>query len=107
MIKNLLKKDRDKINNVICNAATGIFHDCFWHGKDIVLGKLHHVCEENNLTWDIYDAKYEHENGIPIRKIWTFKVADKNGRASYGRIIAAGAGTVNDPLLRYDIVAYL
>ena len=48
--------------------------------------------------------------GNPNAKTWYVQVDynDKRGRPQsiYGRVRAAGAGTVEDPLSRYDIVAY-
>ena len=65
-------------------------------------------------------AKYEEEMNtrsdggrfsVPVRKIWTFEVKFVNNRDKddilYGRITAAGAGSVEDPLDRYDVTVTL
>jgi hypothetical protein len=48
---------------------------------------------------------------VPVRKIWKFEVKFVNNRDKddvlYGRITAAGAGSVEDPLERYDVTVTL
>ena len=106
-MKNLLKKQTNIINSYICGTANGIFNDEFWAGQDIVAAALDACCEENGFEWHIECSKYDHnENGTPCRKTWMFSVTDGQ-RKSYGVIVAAGCGTVNNPLSRYDIVAYI
>ena len=64
------------------------------------------------INWVMTDNKYRHdERGRPSAKEWKFEVYfhDKNQRFKtlYGIVIAAGAGSVEDPLDRYDLVAYV
>lgn len=68
------------------------------------------------LKWHMTESHYEEEMittsdgsrySVPIRKIWSFEVCFVNNRDKedrlYGRIVAAGAGSVEDPLDRYDV----
>ena len=106
-MKKLLKKQSNKINSVICGCAPGIFSDSFWNGKNMVLSALEKVCNENGMEWHIEGSHYRHdENNKPIAKKWLFKVSDGQ-REGYGVIIASGAGSVSEPLLKYDIVSYV
>jgi hypothetical protein len=104
--KALTAKERKMINNVIGNAAKGFFNDDVWKGKDIVFKKLTDLCDKNGWDWEQTEAKYEKENGTPVRKRWTVKIT-VGEKVGYVTIIAAGAGSVSDPLDKYDIVAYI
>ena len=71
------------------------------------------------LDWHMTESHYEEEmitfsdggrHSVPIRKIWSFEIhflnnIGKEGKADvmYGRIVAAGAGSHEDPLDRYDV----
>lgn len=106
-MKKLLKKQTKKINNAICGAAKGIYNDESWLGYQIVIHELSKVCEANQMEWEIFSSKYDqNEDGNLCRKVWNFRVTDGQ-REGFGIIVAAGAGTVSDPLSKYDIVAYM
>jgi len=48
---------------------------------------------------------------VPMRKIWQFEIpfTSERGRKGtlYGRVVAAGAGSVEEPLDKYDVTAYV
>ena len=53
-------------------------------------------------------------HSVPVRKIWSFEIhflnnIGKEGKAAviHGNITAAGAGSVEDPLDRYDVTVTL
>jgi len=102
MTKSQLVK---KLNNLIHSAAPGLFSDPFWAGKNQVV----QACELAGFDLCVMDSKYFHDDaGVPIRKEWWFEcTADNDGKEVKAtiHITAAGAGTVQDPLGRYDIVA--
>ena len=102
-------KMRKILNNTICNAAPGFYSDVYWAGKERITDALSKVCEENDWTWQFEDVWYGHDEineiKMPIRKTWQITVTDGKIKVS-GVIVAAGCGTVDDPLSRYDIVAY-
>jgi len=57
----------------------------------------------------IQNTKYgQDEKGTPCQKVWHFEISmgvDK--KPLYGILTAHGAGTVEEPLKRYDISAYV
>lgn len=108
--KELYVKDKKAINKAICGAAPGFYTDEYWNGKNLVTEALEKACIEMGLTWEITYSAYGVWDNLnePTRKQWGFKVVDEaNNRESYGIIVAAGAGTVKDPMSRYDICAYI
>lgn len=104
-MKNFTVKMRNTLNRAVCGAATGIFSDDYWEGKNRVLSALSGICEKQGWGWEINSTRYEHENGKPVRKRWTLRVTDGR-RETFGLLVASGAGTVSDPLDRYDIISY-
>jgi len=50
-------------------------------------------------------------NGVDVRKVWTFEIEFINARGKrdtlYGVLTAAGAGSVQEPLSKYDVTAYV
>jgi hypothetical protein len=57
-------------------------------------------------------AEYQKdESGMPVRKQWKFEVDfwNEKGRMVkiYGVMIASGMGRMEDPLEKYDIIAYV
>jgi len=96
------------VNKVVERADTkGLFRDDHWAGVNAIYKALTGA----GIEWNINDSKYERDGGMmPIRKVWNIWVpfvSDK-GKADnvYIRIVAAGAGSVADPLDTYDVVAY-
>ena len=92
-----------KINKRICGLAPGFFSDNFWAGERIVSKELHCI-EGVNVT--LNNTQYQNDDkGTPIAKRWIYDVTDGQ-KSCYVIIIASGAGTVTEPLSRYDIVSY-
>ena len=65
---------------------------------------------DSGLDWNITGSNYDNDQGVPTGKTWQVQV-DYIGRGGkptsiHGVVRAAGAGTVEHPLERYDIVAY-
>ena len=102
----LLATQRRQINREICGTP-GLFSDESWEAIHGVFDRLTKVCEANGFEWHLAGTKYFHDStGSPCRKVWSFTVTDGR-RSSDGVVIAAGAGSVADPLSRYDVVAYI
>jgi len=101
MTKSQLRK---KINNKICGLAKGLFSDEYWYGHNIICEALNEI---EGIEFHLNNCQYEHDEytGNPIRKRWMYEVTDGKNQV-YVLIIAAGAGSVNDPLEKYDIIAY-
>jgi hypothetical protein len=105
-MKKFLVKDLKKLNNAVAKSAPGFYKDSGWNGKDKVIDALAKVCEANSWEWEILENKYRQDDkGNLTAKTWKIRVFSETHEA-YGTIIASGAGTVSDPLSRYDIVAY-
>ena len=99
-------KMRKILNKAVCNAAPGFYSDVYWEGQEKVVQALREECDKNNWTWWFQDVYYGHEEGLPVRKTWQIIVSEDDKVKISGVIVAAGCGSVKDPLERYDIVAY-
>lgn len=91
----------------VYEIAKGLFKDEFWKPIHEIFGAF----EKANIPVDLLSANYEQENGVPVRKIWTSEIPfiNQNGKNDklYMRITAAGAGSVQDPLDRYDVTVVI
>ena len=106
-MKQILSAQKKKINNSICGTSPGIFSDEYWNGVKRVWDALDNVCKRDGLVWAIEGSKYDtDDNGSLCRKTWQFSVSDGQ-RQSIGVVVAAGAGSVSDPLSKYDVVSYI
>ena len=96
------------LNNLIPHdQIKGFFDDDSWQG----IQQIWNAFNEAGVNWGISDSQYSSDpNSNPNGKTWTVEVAftDKRGKPSqvYGNVRAAGAGSVENPLARYDVVAY-
>jgi len=94
------------VNKTIGNVSRGFFTDEHWRGPKKVWDALSVM----GLDWDIMGSSY---NGTmpPESKTWKFEIKFTNERGKpaklYGHLVASGAGSVDDPLSRYDIVTYV
>jgi len=82
----------------------GIFNDDSWQSVYLFYSML----TDNNIDYEIVDSEYGQDaNGNPNRKRWTLEFAfqNQNGKEVkiYGTVTAAGAGTVENPLEKYDL----
>ena len=97
-----------KIVNKIIPDVKGIFSDNSWEA----IGRIWDAFDISSLDWAIVDTEYLHDNlNRPTAKNWKIEIYFINDRGRdttlYGTITAHGAGTVEDPLSRYDITAYV
>jgi hypothetical protein len=76
---------KNKVNRILHDATKGIFSDQYWSGVSGAINQL---------------------NGTPVSKEWRIQVIHE-GIILSAIITAHGAGSVNDPLDRYDISAYV
>ncbi len=100
-MKELLKRQKKLINSAICGVSPGFFTDPGWEGVHRVEHALDMVCQKNGLEWAHDQIVYEDD-----RKVWLFFVTDGQ-RTSHGVIVGSFAGTVQDPMNRYDVTAYI
>ena len=91
----------------------GFFSDEYWQPLQTVYKEF----ERLGLNWTPTGNRYEEERirlpdgshaSVPVRKLWDFEITFINNRDKedtlYGHIICAGAGPVETPLDRYDVV---
>jgi len=95
------------VNHALDSAHTsGIYRDQYWRPIQAIWKALEHA----GLPFSISGSQYEKEHGVDVRKVWTFEVPFTSERGKpgviYGRVVAAGAGSVEDPLDSYDVTAY-
>ena len=102
---------RNFVNKILSAHSKGFFSDEDW-------GEIHKIWNAMNaagLDWNTTDNKYIKDPtrpmDMPISKEWRFEVrfTNNNQRPTilYGVATAHGAGSVEDPLGRYDITAYV
>ncbi len=98
-----------KINAIICDSAKGLFSDECWEGISIARKSLEAISHELELFCVLNNTKYETAEGdlTPTRKRWVY-VAEGYGwkEPIIILIMACGAGTVSDPLSKYDVISY-
>ena len=101
---------RTLVNNRIIphDLIKGFFSDQAWQGVNQVWTAL----DNAGLDWNVTGSQYYPPGTVPPEgKIWKFEIrfTNKTGKPTvlYGTVTAAGAGSVQDPLERYDITAYV
>lgn len=88
------------------DSLKGFFNDKDWSGIKQIWNAF------KSLDWQIISSDYYYDNNnptsrMPAGKKWRFEISFNNNKGKpsklYGTVVAAGAGTVEDPLSRYDI----
>lgn len=82
-----------------------IYHDQYWQGPNCIWDTFDRL----HINWVLGKTQYRHdERNIPSGKEWNFEIMWDDDKGKHqklkGILIASGAGTVADPLSRYDIV---
>jgi len=95
------------IHKKIDSLTRGIFNDDNWSN----VTKIWRIFDSMNLNWHIESSEYGKNLGelMPSRKTWIFKIEyiNKNKITTIGgQLRASGAGSVRDPLDRYDITIH-
>ena len=100
------REARKFVNELLQRHTKGIFRDNSWQP----IHKTFKELARHSIEYVIQKAEYLKEHGIPTSKVWSFEIEffNEKGRKTtlYGRIVASGAGSVKDPLDRYDVTAY-
>lgn len=96
-------------NKIIQSAKlSGFFHDSSW----APVQRIWKALTDKGIDWELEKNWYDKdERGNPSTKTWTFRITwkDKAGRpqVGHGRVVASGGGSVDEPLDRYDVTAYV
>ncbi len=88
-----------------------MYHDEYWQGPQ----NIWKTFDSLNLNWQIDMSKYvkgDPKMGtdpmVDVRKEWNFTIFFDNNKGKqnklYGHLIASGAGSVQDPLEKYDMI---
>ena len=111
MFSPLEGKTRAQARKIVQNIINklpinGLFSDTYWQGPKMVWEAL----TENNIDWVINNSQYKKdEKGNPISKQWIFEIEFVNQRSKpdklTGQINAYGAGSIQQPLDKYDMTA--
>ena len=107
---------RNWISGKSRNITSGFFRDDYWQP----IQKLWKEFDKLELNWNSTGNKYHEEevmfsdgskHYVPMRKVWNFEIRFINNRDKndviYGVVTASGAGSVEDPLSRYDVTLTL
>lgn len=89
---------------ILGNRFNGFFSDQGWRPVKWFYDEMN----RKGIDWKSRDNFYSKDKeGRPNKKTWRLEISfmDNKGkvRTLYGNIIAAGAGSVDDPLKRYDL----
>ena len=99
------------VNKVLAELSRGLFSDIYWEQIHKIFNKL----KELGLDVELISAKYggqgDTSNGMPKYKEWQISIPFTNNKGRptklVGQITAHGAGSVEQPLDKYDITAYV
>ena len=99
------ERARKEVYKIMAQFTRGIFSDDSW----VPVNNLWSAFNAAGLDWTMTGTQYLHNNeGRPSGKEWKFEVKfiNKNGRPTTmrGTVTASGAGSIQDPLDRYDLV---
>jgi len=95
---------RNAVHKLVYPHTKGLFSDQDWSNVNKVWDAMNTV----GLDWNLVDTEYGKNNeGTLSYKVWRFEInfTNKTGRPTtlHGVLTAHGAGTVQDPLSKYDI----
>jgi len=101
------REARKFVNSIMSRGTRGFFSDQYWRP----IQKIWKDLVDNGIEPN-YSSEYLHDdNGTPNGKRWKVEITffnDKGRKTKlYGVVVASGAGSVEDPLDRYDVVAYV
>jgi hypothetical protein len=98
------------VNRMMDKHTKGFFKDNSWRPVHAIFKEM----TDRVIHYELKSAKYGRSSpgqGMDDHKRWKFEIPFENDRGRpttlYGVIVASGAGSVEDPLERYDLVAYV
>ena len=107
-LKTLIYKETKKCTH------NRLYTDNYWHGPQCVWD----VFNKLDLNWHITKSEYKNNKDdkalgikMPSRKEWQFEIMWDDNKGKHqkqgGHLTAAGAGSIDDPLSKYDLVLIL
>lgn len=100
-----------RVNKVLAELSRGIFSDNSWETINKIFEKLKSLGLEVTVTSTKYGGQADNQHGMPTYKEWQISIPFTNNKGRpvqlVGQITAHGAGTVEQPLDRYDVTAYV
>jgi len=104
-LKTLIYKETKKCTH------NKLYSDKYWKGPQCVWDAFNRL----NFNWHITKSEYMNNKDdakmgitMPSRKEWHFEIMWDNDKGKHtkmnGHLTAAGAGSVSDPLEKYDLV---
>lgn len=103
---------KDKLKSLIYKETkkctyNQIYKDRYWQGIKCIWD----IFDQLDLNWMLTKSKYNYDKmnpQMPSSKQWDFEILwdDDKGRHKklMGYVIASGAGSVKDPLEKYDVI---
>ncbi len=99
------------VNKVLAQLSKGIFSDQSWEAINKIFQKLKEMGLETTVISAKYGGQNDTSNGMPKYKEWQISIPFTNNKGKptqlVGQITAHGAGSIEQPLDRYDITAYV
>jgi len=98
------REARNLVNKLLSKVGKSLYRDDSWRG----IKEIWDVLDDAGIDYHTTKAEYKHnDDGIPNAKEWKFEIEFVNdkGRPTtlYGTATAWGAGSVEDPLDKYDV----
>ncbi len=95
---------KNRVNKILRKTTSGFFTDNYW----APVTKVFNDIKEAGFDIQHDGCRYFQNNEcIPVGKTWYFKILIEGKKPIPGVLTAHGAGTLKDPLSRYDISAYV
>jgi|WetSurMetagenome_2_1015567.scaffolds.fasta_scaffold374983_2 hypothetical protein len=95
---------KNRINAILRDTTKGLFSDDCWQP----VNQAWRVLRQHGFEAQVTNTRYGHDaNSNPSEKVWFFEIPFEGKKPFQGVLTAHGAGTVEDPLSRYDISAYV
>lgn len=95
---------KNRVNKILSDNSKGSYTDQYWQPIHNIFKLLEAAGFNTILNSTLYR---QNDAGIPISKEWRIEVLMETGKSLKGIITAHGAGSIEDPLDRYDISAYV
>ena len=94
---------KNEINSALRITTKGLHTDDFWSPVHLAWKTIRLLGYDLTVINTHYG---QDKDGNPNEKVWLFEINMGSRKPIHGIITAHGAGTVDNPLSRYDISAY-